>query len=76
MPASTPWGHEDRSLIALHRDLIALRGELPVLCGGSVVELLAEYGRIAYARFDETSRCIVAVNNTGGSAAGRTTAAS
>ena len=66
-----PWGHEDQSLIALHRDLIALRGELPVLCGGSVVELLAEYGRIAYARFDETSRCIVAVNNTGEDAAFR-----
>lgn len=60
-----PWGHEDFSLIALHRDLIALRRELPVLSGGSVIPLLAEYGRIAYARFDETSRCIVAVNNLG-----------
>ena len=36
-----------------------------------MVELLAEYGRIAYARFDETSRCIVAVNNTGEDAAFR-----
>ena len=60
-----PWGHEDVSLIALHRDLIALRRELPVLSGGSVIQLLAEYGRIAYARFDESSRCIVAVNNLG-----------
>ena len=59
-----PWGHEDQSLIALHRDLIHLRRELPVLSGGSLKELLADYGRIAYARFDGDTRCIVAVNNT------------
>ena len=27
--------------------------------------ILAEYGRIAYARFDDTERCVIAVNNTG-----------
>jgi alpha-glucosidase len=59
-----PWGHEDQSLIALHRDLIHLRRELPVLSGGSLKELLADYGRIAYARFDGDTRCVVAVNNT------------
>ena len=61
-----PWGHEDQSLIALHRDLIRLRRELPVLKDGSLKPLLAEYGRIAYARFDDETRCIIAVNNTGG----------
>nr|AHF26236.1 neopullulanase 2 [uncultured bacterium Contigcl_1794] len=61
-----PWGHEDQSLIDLHRDLIHLRKELPVLAGGCLKQLLADYGRIAYARFDEENRCIVAVNNTGG----------
>ncbi len=60
-----PWGHEDLSLISLHRDLIRLRRELPVLAGGSLKQLLADYGRIAYARFDNSSRCIIAVNNTG-----------
>lgn len=59
-----PWGHEDQSLIGLHRDLIHLRGELPVLSSGSLLQLLADYGRIAYARFDEDCRCITAVNNT------------
>ena len=34
--------------------------------GGSLKQLLADYGRIAYARFDRETRCIVAVNNTGG----------
>ena len=61
-----PWGHEDQSLIDLHRDLIRLRRELPVLKDGSLKPLLAEYGRIAYTRFDENMRCIIAVNNTGG----------
>ena len=61
-----PWGHEDKSLIDLHRTLIRLRKELPVLKNGSLKQLLAEYGRIAYARFDRDTRCIIAVNNTGG----------
>ena len=61
-----PWGHEDQSLISLHRDLITLRRDLPVLKNGSLKQLLAEYGRIAYARFDDDTRCIIAVNNTAG----------
>ena len=60
-----PWGHEDESLIALHRDLIALRKKLPVLKSGSLKQLLADYGRIAYARFSDSSRAVIAVNNTG-----------
>ena len=60
-----PWGHEDLSLIDLHRDLIRLRTEYPVLSDGSLKQILADYGRIAYARFDESTRCVVAVNNTG-----------
>ena len=60
-----PWGHEDQSLIELHRDLIRLRHTLPVLKNGSIKPLLADYGRIAYARFNNESRCVIAVNNTG-----------
>ena len=61
-----PWGHEDQSLIRLHRDLIRLRKKLPVLVDGCLKPLLAEYGRIAYARFNDEHRAIVAVNNTSG----------
>ena len=61
-----PWGHEDKSLIALHRDLIHLRQALPVLKDGCLKQLHADYGRIAYARFDGERRTIVAVNNTAG----------
>ena len=66
-----PWGHEDQSLISLHRDLTGLRRELPVLSDGSLKDLLSDYGRIAYARFDGECRCIVAVNNTGENASFR-----
>ena len=61
-----PWGREDHSLIDLHRDLIFLRRSLPVLSDGSLKPLLADYGRVAYARFREKQRAIVAVNNTSG----------
>ena len=61
-----PWGQEDETLIELHRDLIALRKTLPVLRDGSIKSLLAEYGRIAYTRFNGNQRVIVAVNNTSG----------
>ena len=37
-----------------------------MLKDGSLKQLLAEYGRIAYARFNDDMRCIIAVNNTGG----------
>ena len=33
---------------------------------GSIKPLLADYGRIAYARFDRDTCCIIAINNTGG----------
>ena len=61
-----PWGHEDKSLISLHRDLIHLRRRIPVLVDGCLKPLLADYGRIAYARFNDTLRTVVAVNNTSG----------
>ncbi len=61
-----PWGHEDTSLIDFHRDIIHLRKQLPVLNDGCLKPLLADYGRIAYARFNEGTRAIVAVNNTSG----------
>ena len=59
-----PWGREDASLIELHRDLIALRTEHPVLKFGSLKPLLGDYGRIAYGRFDTDHRMITAINNT------------
>ena len=61
-----PWGQEDQSLILLHRDLIRLRGTLPTLVDGCLKPLLADYGRIAYARFNNDSRAVIALNNSAG----------
>ncbi len=61
-----PWGHEDRSLILFHRDLIRLRRGLRVLVDGCLKPLLADYGRIAFTRFTDTSRAVIALNNTSG----------
>ncbi len=58
-----PWGHENQSLIDLHKALTRLRGELPVLKRGSVKALCAGHGYIAYARFDETAVVLVVCNN-------------
>ena len=58
-----PWGHENQTLIALHKALTRLRGNLPVLKNGSVKPLCAGHGYIAYARFDEGAAVIVACNN-------------
>lgn len=58
-----PWGNEDEELISLHRDLTALRKEHPVFSTGSIKQLYAGYGLIAYARFNEKDGAIVCVNN-------------
>ncbi len=59
-----PWGREDTELIDLHRSLIALRHDLPVLRTGSIVRLGAGHGWISYSRFDG-EQCIVVVCNNG-----------
>ena len=59
-----PWGYEDKTLIAMHRALAALRWDLPVLKHGSVQQLCAGHGYIAYARYDaEGNLAVVLVNN-------------
>lgn len=58
-----PWGNEDEELIDLHRQLIMLRRQNPMLRTGSVIPLGAGSGWIAYARFDSENRIIVACNN-------------
>ena len=58
-----PWGHEDQSLINLHKSLARLRRNRPVLKNGSFKPLCSGYGFISYARFDEDSCLAVAVNN-------------
>ena len=59
-----PWGNEDKQLIELHRDLIKLRRDNPVLREGSIKFLHGEHQVISYGRFDEDNQMIVAINNS------------
>lgn len=61
-----PWGKEDLELIEFHRYMTDIRSRYPVFRSGSVKELLAEPGVIAYGRFqqekDRVRAGVVAVN--------------
>ncbi len=58
-----PWGHEDNELIKLHKDLIEIRNNHPVLRTGSLLMLNCSYGVIVYARFDSDETIITVINN-------------
>ena len=57
-----PWGREDKALIDFHKALTSLRKEHPVLKKGSFKPLLAQYGLIAYSRFDDSDAVITVIN--------------
>lgn len=58
-----PWGREDKELIRLHKELIAIRKAHPVFTKGSIIEIAADYGLIVYGRFTKDECAVVAVNN-------------
>lgn len=60
-----PWGQEDFELIEFHRYLIAFHKRLLSLRRGSWKPLVADRHLIAYGRFREGDRCVIAVNNSG-----------
>ncbi len=58
-----PWGRENERLIDLHKQLIKLRKENPVLKHGSIKFLHGEYGVLSYGRFDVDEKIVIVVNN-------------
>ena len=58
-----PWGHEDKEMIAFHKDMIAIHKSCPELLSGSIKELYSDNNFIAYGRFNRTAAVIVAINN-------------
>ncbi|MCL2839136.1 MAG: glycoside hydrolase family 13 protein [Defluviitaleaceae bacterium] len=58
-----PWGNEDPVLMDLHKILIAMRQELPVLRKGSVEFLWMNQGFISFGRWDDKQKVVVAINN-------------
>ncbi len=57
-----PWGHEDKELIELHRELIRIHRSYPALRTGSLKLLYLAQDVIAFGRFDRKDSIIVAVN--------------
>ncbi len=58
-----PWGHEDKELIAFHKDIIRIRRENMELRSGSIKYLDGDYNYLAYGRFNRKGQCAVLVNN-------------
>jgi len=58
-----PWGNEDKLLMNVHKALIKMRKELPVLKTGSTEFLWLNHGFVSFGRFDDKQKVIVAINN-------------
>lgn len=59
-----PWGNEDMELLNLHKAMISMRNACPTLKTGSIKFLHGEHNVVAYGRFDDRDRLVIAVNNS------------
>lgn len=63
-----PWGNEDLELIEFHRYMTGIRKRNPAFRTGSLIQLAADWGMIAYGRFNrgedgrKESRGVVIIN--------------
>ncbi len=57
------WGHEDRALIAFHKEMIRIHKQNPEMKTGSLMNLGSDYNFLAYGRFTETDQSVIIVNN-------------
>ncbi len=60
---SYPWGKEDHSLLAFHKEMIAIHKKHQELKMGSLMRLQSDHNFLSYGRFDSKGVCVVAVNN-------------
>ncbi|MBQ7562578.1 MAG: glycoside hydrolase family 13 protein [Lachnospiraceae bacterium] len=58
-----PWGHEDKELVAFHRDAIKMHKENEEFITGSLRMLYKDYNVIAYGRFTDNGQSLVIINN-------------
>lgn len=58
-----PWGNEDQDLIQFHRDIINIHKQHKAILRGSYMSLYGDYNVIAFGRFYEDDKIVVAVNN-------------
>ncbi len=58
-----PWGHEDKEMIAFHKEMIRIHKENKEFLTGSIKPLEGEYNMLAYARFKKNEQSVIIVNN-------------
>jgi len=58
-----PWGHENKELIAFHKDIIRIHKSSEALMKGSLCFLHGEHKCIAYGRFTRNEAVAVVLNN-------------
>lgn len=58
-----PWGHEDKELIAFHKEIIKIHKDCQELKTGSLKSIGKDYNYLAYGRFNKNAQTIVLINN-------------
>lgn len=58
-----PWGSEDKELIRLHKEMIAIHKSYQALKTGSLKFLYGRHGVIGYGRFNDEEQFVILVNN-------------
>ncbi len=58
-----PWGHEDKDLIAFHKDIIKIHKSYQEFLTGSTKYVEADYNVIGYGRFTREGQSLILVNN-------------
>lgn len=58
-----PWGHEDKELIAFHKEIIRIHKTHQEFLTGSLKYLDADYNVIGYGRFNREGQSVILVNN-------------
>ena len=58
-----PWGHEDKELIAFHKEIIRIHKSHKEFLTGSLKYLESDYNVIGYGRFNREGQSVILVNN-------------
>ena len=58
-----PWGREDETLLAFHKEMIRIRQKYDCLKAGSLEYLFNDYGIISYGRWNHRNGIAVILNN-------------
>lgn len=58
-----PWGHEDKELIAFHKDIIKIHKTYQEFLTGSIKCVEADYNVIGYGRFTREGQSLILLNN-------------